>query len=109
MWVPSCAQATGYPYDLPLRSYDFQAPLGEFGQAHPSFGVLKLFHLFLNDFGAELTPMTPYFPEHVPSSLHDTSTPRVSARMQGDHGFIFITIITSATILFPSRRTFRCI
>jgi beta-galactosidase len=84
------SQATGYPNDLPLRSYDFQAPLGEFGQVHPSFGVLKLFHLFLNDFGTELAPMTPYFPERVPTSLHDTSTPRVSARMQRDQGFIFI-------------------
>src|SRR5206468_2055516 len=84
------SQATGYPNDLPSKSYDFQAPLGEFGQAHPSFGALKLLHLFLNDFGHELVPMMPYFPERLPTSLHDVSTPRVSARLQNDHGFLFI-------------------
>src|SRR5947208_2194914 len=47
------SQATGYPNDLPSKSYDFQAPLGEFGQAHRSFGALKLLTLFLNDFGHE--------------------------------------------------------
>ncbi|MDM8794736.1 hypothetical protein QU875_28740, partial [Klebsiella pneumoniae] len=26
------SKATGYPNDLPVRSYDFQAPIGEFGQ-----------------------------------------------------------------------------
>jgi hypothetical protein len=84
------SQTTGYPNDLPLKSYDFQAPLGEFGEPHSSFGVLKTFHLFLNDFGAQLAPMTPYFPARVPGSLHDIETPRVSARLQGGHGFLFI-------------------
>ena len=84
------SQATGYPNDLPLKTYDFQAPLGEFGQANPSFGTLKLFHLFLTDFGADLATMTPYFPEQTPLSRHDTSTPRVAARLRGNHGFIFI-------------------
>lgn len=31
------SQATGYPNDLPIKSYDFQAPLGEFGQERASF------------------------------------------------------------------------
>ena len=84
------SQATGYLNDVPLKSYDFQAPLGEFGQANPSFGVLKVFHLFLKDFGSDLAEMTPYFPQHVPSSLHDTATPRVAARVRGNRGFIFI-------------------
>jgi beta-galactosidase len=84
------SQATGYPNDLPVKSYDFQAPIGEFGQMNPSFGVLKTLNLFLGDFGATLAPMTSYFPEHMPESKHDTQTPRVAARVQDDHGFIFI-------------------
>ena len=28
------SQATGYPNDLPVKSYDFNAPLGEFGQIY---------------------------------------------------------------------------
>jgi hypothetical protein len=83
-------QATGYVNDTPVKSYDFQAPLGEFGQLHDSFRALKIFHLFLGDFGSALAPMTAYFPEKMPASKDDTATPRVAARMQGDHGFLFI-------------------
>jgi beta-galactosidase len=84
------SQATGYPNDVPVKSYDFQAPLGEFGQVQPSFRALKVFHLFLDDFGSSLAPMTSYFPQAMPASKNDTATPRVAARMQGDHGFLFI-------------------
>jgi beta-galactosidase len=84
------SQATGYPNDLPVKSYDFQAPIGEFGQMNPSYGVLKTLNLFLGDFGATLAPMTSYFPQRMPESKSDTQTPRVAARIQGDHGFIFL-------------------
>src|SRR5215472_15598291 len=100
------SQASGYPNDLPLKEYDFQAPLGEFGEANSSFGVLKAFHLFLNDFGAELAPMTSYFPARVPSSLHDVETPRVAARLQGDHGFLFINNY-QRTYPLPERHNFQ--
>jgi len=84
------SQATGYPNDLPVKSYDFQAPIGEFGQMNPSYGVLKTLNLFLGDFGAALAPMTSYFPEQMPESRRDTLTPRVAARIRDDHGFIFV-------------------
>jgi beta-galactosidase len=84
------SQATGYPNDLPVKSYDFQAPLGEFGQMNPSFRELKGFNLFLNDFGSALAPMAAYFPQKMPESIKDIATPRVSARVEKDRGFIFI-------------------
>jgi len=84
------SEATGYPNDLPVKSYDFQAPLGEFGQEYPSYRVLKTLHLFLGDFGAALAPMTPYFPDVRPRGKDDISTPRVAARIQDDRGFLFI-------------------
>ncbi|MBZ5654565.1 MAG: beta-galactosidase [Acidobacteriia bacterium] len=84
------SQATGYPNDLPVKSYDFQAPLGEFGQMHSSYRVLKTLHLFLSDFGTSLAPMTSYFPDRLPESKQDTWTPRVAARLENDHGFIFL-------------------
>ena len=84
------SQATGYPNDLPVKSYDYQAPLGEFGQVNASYRVLKTLHLFLGDFGETLAPMIPYFPEDTPKSKQDVSTTRVAARMQEDHGFLFI-------------------
>ena len=84
------SQATGYPNDVPVKSYDFQAPLGEFGQERASFRKLKVFQYFLNDFGAELAPMMVYAPEKQPVSPDDLSTPRASVRSKGDAGFIFL-------------------
>jgi beta-galactosidase len=84
------SQDTGYPNDLPIKWYDFQAPLGAFGQENSSYRNLKTLHLFLNDFGSSLTPMTSYFPDAVPASKTDTATPRVAARFEKDHGFVFI-------------------
>ena len=43
--------ATGSPNELPVWSYDFQAPVGEFGRIHESFYDLRPLHLFLKDFG----------------------------------------------------------
>jgi hypothetical protein len=100
------SQATGYPNDLPVKSYDFQAPLGEFGQMHPSYRVLKTLHLFLGDFGASLAPMTSYFPERMPDSKQDTATPRVAARLENDRGFVFINNHERAHRL-PERKNFQ--
>ena len=83
------SQETGYPNDLPVRSYDFQAPLGEFGQMSPSFRPLKVVHQFLLDFGADLAPTTAILPDRLPSGPADATTLRLAARTQGDRGFLF--------------------
>jgi hypothetical protein len=83
------SQATGYPNDLPIKSYDFQAPLGEFGDERASLRKLKIFHYFLNDFGSDLAPMTVHAPESEPRNVADLSVPRASVRSRGDAGFIF--------------------
>ncbi|MGB0081529.1 MAG: beta-galactosidase [Terracidiphilus sp.] len=83
------SQATGYPNDLPIKSYDFQAPLGEFGQERDSLRKLKVFDYFLNDFGADLAPMVVHAPAVQPRNSADLSVPRVSVRSRGDAGFIF--------------------
>lgn len=100
------SQATGYLNDLPVKSYDFQAPLGEFGEENPSFRVLKLLHLFLGDFGSELAPMTPFFPDRLPQTRQDVATPRVAARLQGGRGFLFINNYQRTTPL-PKRPEFQ--
>lgn len=84
------SQATGYPQDLPLKAYDFQAPLGEYGQMHPSFRDLKSMHLFLQDFGSALAPMAAYFPSQMPKSKRDVDTPRVAVRSDAHSGFVFL-------------------
>jgi len=84
------SQETGYPNDLPVKSYDFQAPLGEFGQEREVLRKLKIFDYFLNDFGQKLAPMQPHAPAVLPSSPSDLSVPRVAVRSEASHGFIFM-------------------
>lgn len=83
------SQATGYPNDVPIKSYDFQAPLGEFGRERASFRKLKVFQYFVNDFGADLAPMMVHPPAVLPTSASDFTVPRASVRSRGDAGFIF--------------------
>nr|WP_257030999.1 beta-galactosidase [Edaphobacter lichenicola] len=99
------SQATGYPTDVPVKSYDFQAPLGEFGGERPSFRRLKLVNYFLNDFGELLAPMTPSFPAALPASPADLSVPRLSARTSGNHGFLFINNYLRGETM-PDRKQF---
>ncbi|MDR3745280.1 MAG: beta-galactosidase, partial [Acidobacteriaceae bacterium] len=82
--------ATHYANDLPQKSYDFEAPIGEFGDERPSLLKLKLWNYFLNDFGADLAPMQPRRPEVVPTGPRDLTTPRISARTNGASGFLFV-------------------
>ncbi|NYF81323.1 beta-galactosidase [Granulicella arctica] len=84
------SKATGYPTDVPVKSYDFQAPLSEFGDERPSFRRLKLFTYFLRDFGEDLAPMTVHAPSKNPESPQDLSLPRLSVRSSGESGFIFV-------------------
>ena len=55
-------QATGYWNDLPVKNYDFQAPIGEFGQERQHYHWLRLLGLFLKDFGPGLSGMTARMP-----------------------------------------------
>lgn len=84
------SQRSGYPNDLPVKNYDFQAPLGEFGQMNPELLELKLDHYFLNDFGSELARERVIEPDPHPDSPADKSVPRASMRIQGQHGFLFV-------------------
>jgi hypothetical protein len=84
------SKATGFPTDVPVKSYDFQAPLGEFGDERSSFRRLKLFTYFLYDFGEALAPMTVHAPSKRPENPQDLSLPRLSVRSSGDSGFIFL-------------------
>lgn len=79
-----------YHNDLPVKSYDFQAPLGEFGQINPHYHLLRTLHLFLKDFGKELATMPPYFPLTAENAVLNDSTLRWSVRSDGNSGFLFI-------------------
>jgi beta-galactosidase len=100
------SQRSGYPTDVPERSYDFQAPIGEFGQERPSLRKLKLVHYFLEDFGSSLAPMVPRRPSVLPASPGDLSVPRVSARTLGDSGYLFVNNHVRG-VAAPERKDFQ--
>jgi hypothetical protein len=85
------SQRTGYPTDVPVISYDFQAPLSQYGEMRETFRRLKPIHFFLQAFGEELAPMVPRRPSVVPTGLGDTTTFRLDARTLGDRGYIFFS------------------
>lgn len=78
-------------YTAPRISYDFQAPLREYGQANASYHYLRPLHLFLQDFGALLAPMQVALPalseQIVPD---DKETLRYAARHNAGSGFLFL-------------------
>ena len=76
--------------DLPVCTYDFQAPLGEFGQPYPHYYMLRPLHLFMHDYAAELAPMEPSFPSPQDLQPGDDSQLRWAVRRQGSSAFVFV-------------------
>ncbi|MFJ8793014.1 beta-galactosidase [Streptomyces sp. NPDC102462] len=81
---------TGYTNDLPVVSYDFQAPLGEFGQVRPVYGLLRLQHHLLAAAGEQLAPMPLVAPDRSPEGLDDRDTLRWAVRTDGTSGMLFV-------------------
>jgi len=83
----STMEEPGYP----VISYDFQAPIGEFGQLRRSYHLLKRLHLFIRDFGGLLAPMVPVLPRRRPRGPTDVETLRCAARVRNGAGFLFLS------------------
>lgn len=81
--------ATNYN-DMPVKNYDFQAPLGEFGQTYPHYYTLRKLHLFMQDYGDVLAPMEATFPAPQDIAKGDDTHLRYSYRSAGDSGFVFV-------------------
>lgn len=90
-------RATNYN-DMPVKNYDFQAPLGEFGQRNPHYYSLRPLHLFMHDYGELLAPMAAHFPceqdipkgddSHLRWSFRSNVSP--SGDEKGASAFVFI-------------------
>lgn len=79
------------PMGMPKISYDFQAPLGEFGLEHGSYRALRLLHLFLNNFSDQLAPMETVLPKgYAQLTPANRETLRYAARVKGKSGFVFM-------------------
>ena len=100
------SQATHYPNDMPIKDYDFQAPLSEFGEERPVLRKLKVFDYFMQEFGPLLAPLVPHAPDVLPSGPKDLSVPRVSVRSNGTDGFLFFNNFVRDGVM-PARKAFQ--
>ncbi|MBJ6369593.1 beta-galactosidase [Snuella sedimenti] len=66
-------------------SYDYQAPLGEFGTLGAVMGETKKLNYFMNDFGVELAPMVAY----LPTSNGNTDNLQWAVRAKDNQAFLF--------------------
>lgn len=107
-------KATGYPNDYPILSYDFQAPLSEYGEVREQYGLLNMLHMFVNDFGEEFAPMIAVDSLNA-VAVDDTTSLRYGMRTDGESGFVFVnhyqrltkladvenTVINTGNVEFP--------
>ena len=87
---------------VPKRSYDYQAAVGEFGQLRESYLRLKSIHYFLRSFGDRLAPMETQLPDSaealVPENLE---TLRFCVRSDGESGFLFVNNFQDHRVMPP--------
>ena len=76
--------------DLPVCTYDFQAPIGEFGQINPHYFILRKLHMFMADFGDILAPMETVFPNPQDIEKGSDKFLRWSYRKSGNAAFVFV-------------------
>lgn len=84
------SKASGSINDLPEMSYDFRAPIREYGQISDTYKEIKLLAMFIKDFGEELCRMPAYIPETNPLTPHNLTDLRTSVRHNGENGYLFI-------------------
>jgi hypothetical protein len=76
---------------LQNKSYDYQAPIGEYGLTSSGFYSLKRINQFLKSFGNDLAPLYPVIPVTNDSiKSEDTRTLRYSVRSDGNKGYLFL-------------------
>lgn len=88
----------GYP-----ESYDFQAPIGEFGIIRPSYKYLKILHHFINDFGTELVTMQQVEPSNPIRDVRNTKDLRYIARVKDNNGYVFL-MNTQVRVSMPDKQ-----
>ncbi|WP_281298641.1 beta-galactosidase [Flavobacterium limnophilum] len=73
------------------KSYDYQAPIGEFGNVSSGYYPLKLINYFLKSYGNDLAPLYPILPTTNDSiKATNNKTLRYSVRGDGNKGYLFM-------------------
>ncbi|HYH01537.1 MAG TPA: beta-galactosidase, partial [Bacillota bacterium] len=75
---------------LPKLSYDYQAPIGEFGQLREHYHRLRLLHYFYRDFAGSLCRMETVLPSDATDDPYDTETLRYAVRARDNSGYLFL-------------------
>ncbi len=76
---------------IPKRSYDYQAAIGEYGQIRESYGRLRAIHRFCGLFPGFLEETKAVLPEHLKSLQPGDPDPlRFSVRVKDGGGFLFV-------------------
>lgn len=76
--------------DMPVKNYDFQTALGQYGQVRPQFHGLRPLHLFLHSYGANFARLATVLPDVRPAGKDDVTTLRWSARADARRAFVFV-------------------
>jgi hypothetical protein len=77
---------------VPKVSYDFQAPIGEYGKVRDSYHYLRIIHLFTENFASQLAPMGVVLPEtNALIEPGERETLRYAVRSNGKAGFVFMS------------------
>jgi hypothetical protein len=97
------SQDTGYWNDMPVKNYDFQAPLGQYGQIREQYHLLRRFHLFLHEWGSTLAGMPATMPDQRPQGKSDIETLRWSVRSDGNSGFVFVNNYQRLQVMPPKK------
>ncbi len=76
---------------VPRRSYDYQAAVGEFGQIRVSYGRMRAIHYFCRTFSGFLERTKCVLPAYLKGlDPEDLSPLRFSVRVRGSSGFLFV-------------------
>lgn len=108
------SRSTGYPNDYSILSYDFQAPISEYGEIREQYKLLNMLHLFIQDFQEVLAPMVLVEAASEVES-DDVTSLRYAMRTDGVRGFVFVNhyqrltklkeindvIIDTGNVVFP--------
>ncbi|MGN0266540.1 MAG: beta-galactosidase [Lachnospiraceae bacterium] len=82
------SRETGYLNDLPVFSYDFAAPIREYGQMSETLNEIKLLAMFVKDFGSSLCEMDTFLDGK--QSPGNFSALRTAVRKKGNRGYLFV-------------------
>ncbi len=84
--------ATGYPNDLPIRSYDFNAPIREFGQTSDAYRRIRMLSMFVHDYNDEICTAAYVAQPGNPEDPENLSDVRSAVRVNPETGcgFYFV-------------------